>query len=156
MPREFKEIADDLRSDGALRDFYICGTTRTHWNAVLRRVRCNWKAHRFSIDGETQELPSSFEAIEHLRGRANLCLGIQVADAYVNCHFFWDEEIEFDFRPEDFRTPSDGRRYAGFSKTLLIRPVNPASPRTRTGAGHCQVDRFEPIAKIKKGDRRDI
>src|ERR1700733_8246444 len=119
MPHEFKEIADDLRSDGALRDFYIHAANRADWNAVLRRVRSNREADCFTVDGESQELPQSFEAIESLRQMANPCLSILVDGAFVNCHFFLDEEIEFDFRPEDFRTPGRWSALCGFFQELV-------------------------------------
>jgi hypothetical protein len=132
MPREFKEVTDDLRSDGALRDFYIRAANRADWNAVLCRVRRNWKANRFTVDGESRELPQSFEAIERLRQKANPCLNILVDGAYVNCHFFWHEEIEFDFRPEDFARRSDGQRSVDSSRGLSMWLANPASSPTRT------------------------
>jgi hypothetical protein len=105
MPHDFKEIADALRSDGALRDFYIYGTNRIDWNGLLRRSRRGWEKDYFTVDSERRELPQTFEEIESLREQANLCWSVLVGGAYVNCHFFCVEQIEFDFRPEDYRTP---------------------------------------------------
>lgn len=105
MPREFQMIADDLRPDGALRDFYIHGTNRSDWNTVMRWVRGKLESGCFTVDGESRELPLTFEAIEQIRTQATPCLSIPIAGAYVNCHFFCDDEIELDFRPEDYYTP---------------------------------------------------
>ena len=61
MPHEFKEIADDLVSNGALRDFYIRGANRADWNVVLRRVKNSREADRFIVDGDSRDLPQSFD-----------------------------------------------------------------------------------------------
>jgi hypothetical protein len=63
MHREFQDIAEDLRSDGALRDFYIHGTSRADWNAVVREVRSRLEPDCFIVDGNSRELPSSFDEI---------------------------------------------------------------------------------------------
>jgi hypothetical protein len=143
MPHEFKEIADDLRSDGTLRDFCICTANRADWNAVLRRVRSNRKADRFTVDGESRELPQSYEAIERLRQKANPFLNILVDGAYVNCHFFWDEEIELDFRPEDFSTPE---RWAALCRFFqeIVDVIGKSGVITHENARDDVIDRFGP------------
>jgi hypothetical protein len=143
MPHEFKEIADSLRSDGALRDFHIRGANRTDWNVVLRRVSSHREAYRFTVDGESQDLPQAFEAIEKLRQKANPSLSIMVDSAYVNCHFFWDEEIEFDFRPEDFRTLERWSALCGFFQEI-VDVVGKAGVITYENAQDDIIDRFEP------------
>jgi hypothetical protein len=149
MPHEFNEIADDLRSDGALRDFYIRAANRADWNAVLRRVRSNRKADCFTVDGESRALPQSFEAIEHLRQKANPCLSILVDGGYVNCHFFGHEEIEFDFRPEDFRTPERWSSLCGFFQQI-VDVVGKSGVITHENAEDCVIDRFEPRTKLEQ------
>jgi len=143
MPHEFKEIADDLRSDGALRDFYIRAANRADWNAVLRRVRSNRTADRFTVDGESREMPQSFEAIECLRQKANPCWNILVDGAYVNCHFFWEKEIEFDFRTEDFRTPERWSALCRFFQEI-VDVVCKSGVITHENAQDDVIDRFEP------------
>ena len=105
VARSFYEVLDALQSDGGLRDFYIPAANRIHWNAVLCLVRSRLESDSFTVDAEPKELPPTFEAIEYIRTQANPCLSIPVAGAYVNCHFFRHDEIELDFRPEDYRTP---------------------------------------------------
>lgn len=146
MPREFKVIADDLHSDGALREFYIRNANRADWDAILKRVNRNWKAYDFSVDGEARELPLSFETIEHLRREANPLLSIQIAEAYVNCHFFGDEEIEFDFRPEDFRTPERWVKLCEFFQDM-VDAVGKSGIVTYENMPREVIDNFEPSAK---------
>jgi len=143
MAHELKRIAGDLRSDGTLRDFYIRDANRMDWDAVLKRVSRNWQPHRFSVNGEAQELPLSFEMIERLRASANACLGVQVADAFVNCHFFWDGEIEFEFRPEDFRTAERWAALCGFFQDM-VDAVGKSGIVTHECRQYAVIDRFEP------------
>lgn len=149
MARELKHIANDLRSDGTLRDFYIRNASRADWNAVLKRVSCNWQAHRFSVNGENRELPQSFETIEQLRASAIVPrLGVQVADAYVNCHFFWDGEIEFEFQPEDFRTPERWAALCGFFQDI-VDAVGKSGIVTHESKQHAVIDKFEPRPRVQ-------
>jgi hypothetical protein len=149
MPLEFKEIADDLRSDGGLRDFYIRAANRADWNTVLRRMRSNREAAYFTVDGESRELPQQFEVIERLRQEASLCWSILVAGAYVNCHFFWDEEIEFDFRPEDFCTPERWSALCAFFQEI-VDVVGKSGIITYENGKNDVIDRFEPRTKVEK------
>jgi hypothetical protein len=143
MPHDFKEIADDLRSDGALRDFYIRGANRADWDAVLRLVRSNRAAYRFMVDGNSQDLPPSFDAIDKLRQKANPRLSILLDGTYLNCHFFWDEEIEFDFRTEDFRTPERWSALCRFFQEI-VDVVGKSGVITYENAQDDVIDRFEP------------
>jgi len=149
MPRDFKEIVDALRSDGALRDFYIHAANRMDWNVLLRWSRNNRQADCFTVDRGRRELPQTFEAIELLRQQANLCWSVLVAGAYVNCHFFCVEQIEFDFRPEDYRTAERWSALCDFFQEV-VELVGKSGVVTYENAEGDVIDRFEPRAKVEK------
>ncbi len=145
MKRSFQEIAEAFRSDGALRDFYIHDTTRQDWNALLRLVRRKFGAGRFDVDGETREIPETFEEIERIRAHASLCLAVPVAGAYACCHFFCHHQIEFDFRPEDYRTPE---KWSALSELFqsIVDTVRKPGVVTYENVEDDIIETFEPRA----------
>jgi len=131
MPRDFREIVDDLRSDGALHDFNIHATNRTDWNAVLRRSRSNREEDCFTVNGESRELPQTFEVIEHLRQEASLCWSVLVVGAHVNCHFFVRSRLILIFARKIIARWTDGQRSVNFFRRLSMWLENPASSPTK-------------------------
>jgi hypothetical protein len=148
MTREFQEITEAFRSDGALRDFYIHHTNPADWNVVLRRVKGMLEDGCFTVDGESRELPATFDEVERIRAKAKPCLSIPVAGAYVCSHFFCAEEIEFDFRPEDYRTPETWSMLAVFLQNIVDAVAKPGVV-TYENAGDDVIVRFEPKRKIE-------
>jgi hypothetical protein len=53
-----------------------------------------------------------------LKNQANLSR-IPIAGADVNCHFFCEEQIEMDFRPEDYRTPQRWSALSDFFQGIV-------------------------------------
>ena len=86
--------------------------------------------------------------IEVIRAEACPCVNIPVARAYVCCHFFCSEEIEFDFRPEDFRTPET---WAALSKFLqdIVETVGKRGVVTYENAPDDVIEIFEPRQKVE-------
>jgi len=148
MTREFQEITEAFRSDGALRDFYIQDTSKADWNVVLRRVRRMLRAGCFTVDGEDRELPTTFEEIERIHAEECPCLNIPVAGAYVCCHFFCAEEIEFDFRPEDYRTPEAWSALSEFLQDIVDTVAKPGIV-TYENAPDDVIERFEPKRRVE-------
>lgn len=148
MTREFQKVADALRSDGELRDFYIHGTTKADWNVVLQRVRRMLGDGCFTVDGEDRELPATFDEIERIRAKECPCLSIPVAGTYVCCHFFCAEEIEFDFRPEDYRTPETWSALSEFLQDVVDTVAKPGVV-TYENAPEDVLERFEPKRRVK-------
>jgi hypothetical protein len=70
-------------------------------------------------------------------------LSIPVAGAYVNCHFFCEEQIEMDFRPEDYRT---FERWSGLCEFFrgIVYAVGKPGIITHENAENDVIERFEP------------
>jgi hypothetical protein len=146
MPRQFHEIVGDLASDGSLRDFYIFGTSPSHWNRFLAFIRPHIRQDAFRVDGQVTELPPAFEDIYALRSTASPCLSIPVGGGFLCCHFFSDSEIELDFVPGDYRTPERWAALCSFLQDLvdlvgLPGIVTPENRETEV------IERFEPRTK---------
>jgi hypothetical protein len=137
-----------------LRDFYIHGANSVDWNLVLQRVRRMLEAGCFTVDGESRELPATFEAIEGIRAAANPCLSIPVAGAYVCCHFFCPEVIELDFRPEDYRTVETWSALSEFLQGI-VDTVSKPGVVTYENAEEDVIEKFEPRKKIEPSPPAD-
>jgi hypothetical protein len=119
MLRHFQELAADLASDGALRDFYILDVDVVHWNRLLQFVRPRLHKDCFRIDDRIEPLPPTFESIYAMRSTASPCLSIPIGESFLVCHFFSDSEIELDFRPEDYRSPQRWTSLCDFLQALV-------------------------------------
>jgi hypothetical protein len=153
MTRKLEEIADAFRSDGALRDFYIYNTSSADWNTVLHQVRPNLDTDCFTVDGKSRNLPKTFEEIERIRQKANAFLCIPVAGASVCCHFFCKNEIEFDFRPENYRTQESWSALSTFLQDI-VDAVGKPGVVTYENAEDVVIARFEPKQNVKPSIER--
>jgi len=102
--KPFLEVASELQTDGALRDFYVFDISLGHWQTFLDHVRDIVHPSSFVIDGEIAPLPKTINEIRRLWDSASPCLSIPVASGFLCCHFFSDTELELDFFPSDYST----------------------------------------------------
>ena len=101
MSVEWADVAEAFEPDGALRDIYVLGTTRREWRLLLDAlVGGPWPAELL-----VQGAPPK-DAIEALRALddpdTSSSLRLDVGGALINCHFFHDDDIEFDLSPAEF------------------------------------------------------
>lgn len=87
--------------DGSWRDVYVLNTSENDWNAVLEGLHCNYALSLF-IDGElwTKALPT-FSAILAMREHSGFTAKIDVSNITIKCHFFTEDQIEFDIDPRE-------------------------------------------------------
>jgi hypothetical protein len=149
VTRNFLESADALRSDGAFRDFYVHNTSRGDWNAVLHQMRSKLEAGCFTVDGDSRDLPQTFEEIEQIRAQGCPCLSIPVAGAYVCCHFFCHDQIELNFRPEDYRTPERWSELSGFLQSIVDTVAKPGVV-TYENVEDDVIETFEPTRNVEQ------
>ena len=102
--RPFREIAEELKPDGALRDFYIFETDSGTWQLFLESIRSLTGPEDFRIDGAIAPLPSKASEIFAIWSGASPCLSIHVGSGILCCHFFTETELELDFVPKDYAT----------------------------------------------------
>lgn len=84
---------------GSLLDIYVFDVGANEWQSVLTFLAANYELH-YSEDGVAQPLPPFTTIRRHQNERAT-SLKIQLPGFTVNTHFFLENEIEMDVRPED-------------------------------------------------------
>ena len=102
----WEEVSQDFQRDGSWRDIYIFDTTVDDWQALLDYLRDREMVTWFTIDGEPAVPMSDARAIFALRDTVAPSIGFRAAGLDLACHFFCEEEIEFDFVPTDVTAKS--------------------------------------------------
>lgn len=102
---KWEQVAKDFEScDGALCDIYVQNTTVDDWQAVMDSLERSKLDIELQIDGQVVELPQDISELLFRHPDASCpCMYVQIGSTTLNCHFFTDEEIEFDLNPRDMR-----------------------------------------------------
>ena len=151
------EHADAFEVDGSLRDLYVLHTTLEHWQRMLNYVRRAGLVAGFERGAQPAPLPqqvSDIFAEKYDPDHESLLLRLNVGGLRINCHFFQDDEIEFDFDP---REVTDEQRYealmdfmVGLGRTTGKRVVmTPESPSGTAPA-------FVPLFDLPIGAQRPV
>lgn len=97
---EWSTVSAAFKPDGALRDIYILNATRADWQAVIDVVKREVSDLNFQVGGKESRIPENVSELFD-RGPNDLatCLYVPFGQSTLNCHFFSDDEIEFDLDP---------------------------------------------------------
>jgi hypothetical protein len=112
--------------DGALRDVYVLSTTLRDWDLVMKDLREGPFSARFH-DAEPSGWPSDLRTLFC----AKRTLSFRVGHLVFFCHFFNEDQIEFDFDPNGMLA-ADVDQLLGFvshvgrltRRTVLVTPEN--------------------------------
>jgi hypothetical protein len=115
---DWDRAASDFEPDGSLRDIYVFGTDLSDWQRVLDALRTWRPGPNLRIDGEPAAIPDKAEEIFARARKLGASLSVEVADALVNCHFFREDEIEFDLDPRDVAGPEQLEALGRFMRIL--------------------------------------
>ena len=91
----------------------------------------------YSIDGQTSRLPTSVAEAFAARTDASALLTFRFGGIHFATHFFADDELEFDFYPNDIHGQSDLDSLLDFIQRigdLLARPVSITPENSREDA----------------------
>jgi hypothetical protein len=95
-------IRDAFVADGSWRDIYICNTLATDWDSMLNWLRDAYTSQiAFTFDNERSPLPVDFASIQKLRETGSASLDVDLQGLHLKCHFFGEQEIEFDLDPSE-------------------------------------------------------
>jgi hypothetical protein len=72
----------------------------------------------FKVDDRDTPLPLSVGAIFRYRGEHTHLLDIRVRDVSIHCHFFLEEEIEFDVNPREIESEAQEDAVVEFMRGL--------------------------------------
>jgi hypothetical protein len=95
----FEKCRSHFQWDGSWRDLYVRDTGRSDWNQLLDFLRQSDYKCDFSVNGSAAELPKDAAAIFAQREASGSSLVVEVSAVLLRCHFFTENEIEFDFDP---------------------------------------------------------
>jgi hypothetical protein len=143
---EWATVAEDFEPDGSLRDIYVHETSGDDWQRVLEHLKARYSPLRFMIDSEDAPLPSTVGDIFAIHKRAAPSLGFSVDGVLVACHFFTEDEIEFDIAPQDVRGPAQLAAIQAFMIELgrLTSRVVSLTPESMP---HLPILEFDPRAE---------
>jgi hypothetical protein len=115
---DWSQIAPDFEADGSLRDVYILGTSLEDWSSVWAALLAGSNSVSFTVDGEPRTPPLDVAEAFFLRRNHTVCASYVLGRQRLNCHFFIEEEVEFDLDPRDVDGPAEADRLAQFITTL--------------------------------------
>lgn len=113
--------------DGALRDIYVVGTTLGDWQRILDLLNdCSPDALVFYVDGEKIFSAPSAKVIFERRPEIAILLHVKAGNVHFCCHFFSEEQIEFDLDPRDLKSEEDLQAVLAFMSFLANGTAKPA------------------------------
>ncbi len=97
----YEDVKEEFVFDGAWLDIYVLGVTLDDWQKMLDFLRDAPYTTVFLIDGEENEIPrclGKFDEEQTIYGLRS-GMAVDLGDVILKCHFFSEDEIEFDFDP---------------------------------------------------------
>lgn len=140
----YKEIA--FYVDGSLRDIYVKKTDKHDWKNLLKFLQKSTYSIQLIVGDEKITLPERVEDIFDQKQPCLLC--VDQEHLGLNCHFFTEEEIEFDLDPELINTDQRLARLIDFIHVIgrLLRKEVFLTPENRS---EYPLFRFDPITNIE-------
>lgn len=144
---DWKISQEVLGVDGSLRHICVRNTNVEDWQTVVDWLRTSSYILKFRrLENET--LPENVQTIFDRQEEILSFMSVDVGDASLNCHFFWEKEIEFDLDPREMTSEAVVQRVFDFMAhlgNLLGKPVD-LCPE---GFDDFAIFRYDPaIAKL--------
>lgn len=121
----WEDVRKDFAPDGALRDIYVENVSSADWERVLSFVVSEYGPPRFLVDGEPAPLPRTAQDVFELHGRCSTIMNFDVGGMDIACHFFGEDEIEFDLLPAEVDGPTRLTALLGFLRRLALLTSKP-------------------------------
>ncbi|MES9685386.1 hypothetical protein ABWK22_21295 [Gottfriedia acidiceleris] len=89
--------------DGSLRDIYVLDVTLEDWQKLIDWLRLSDWVIEFYIDGQknTNKITNVSKIFEEKKKKSVL-MAINIKSVLINCHFFVEDELEFDINPNNY------------------------------------------------------
>ncbi|WP_152532133.1 hypothetical protein [Leptolyngbya sp. Heron Island J] len=143
--------------DGSWRDIYILNTSSMDWDKLLDALSHSKYEIKFWVDNaKSQPILTMQEALE-IRKKACPLMHVEMMGIAIACHFFTDENIEFDIDPrqvvnqQDLDAILDFMTFLGnlLQKTVVLTPENLEDipliqffPKAQTFSYHKENERY--------------
>ena len=129
---KWEDYKVEFEFDGSWRDIYVLNTTISHWQLLIDFLHSDIYEHSCTVGGDESELPSLAKEIFDAEHEFKPLLHLTVGSAILNCHFFTDEEIEFDIDPREIQSERQAEQIFAFmrqigellDKEVILTPEN--------------------------------
>jgi hypothetical protein len=140
---DWQHAKAEFELDGSLRDVYILNADVGVWQKVIDSLRSSDYPLLYDVNGTEATLPENVADVFGIRSDVGLSLSVEAEGILLNCHFFTEEEVEFDLDPREM--DSEERLQALFR---FKRRIGEAAGRqvimTPENAAHHPVFVFSP------------
>lgn len=117
---KWEDYKHEFEFDGSWRDIYVLNTGLADWQLVIDLLKTDIYEPQFNVDGDKAIFPLSVDEIFMIRNEASSYLLFKVDSIQLNCHFFIEAEIEFDFDPREIKSEFDAQRIFNFMRRLGV------------------------------------
>ncbi|MEH7389634.1 hypothetical protein V7149_19980 [Bacillus sp. JJ1503] len=90
--------------DGSLRDIYIVDVDLTDWQKFFDWIRTSPWDIVYYKDGQETEYEETDDAHFLKDNDYHILMSININGVLINCHFFSEDEIEFDIDPKEVKS----------------------------------------------------
>ena len=128
---KWTKYKNEFEWDGSLLDLYTLDIHISHWQRLIELLQGTYSTI-FTADGNVTSMPKDVADIFHLREEKNVLMAIELDGIQINCHFFTEDEIEFDIDPREISTEEKATRLFEFmqiigktlQKEVILTPEN--------------------------------
>jgi hypothetical protein len=139
----WETVRGEFVFDGSWRDIVVFGTDLTDWQRMLDGIRSAGYEFVYYRADEPTELPAKACDAFPLSGECDRRLSVWFAGVLANCHFFTEEEIEFDIDPREVKGQRELDALFGFMR-CMAKSVNKDVVLTAENMPEIVVFRLRP------------
>jgi hypothetical protein len=98
---QWSQCKKSFEFDGSWRDIYVLKTNSIDWNRLLDALTNSKYEMKFWVDNERVQPIKTIQELLEIPTRSSPLMHIDISDVNIACHFFTDENIEFDIDPRE-------------------------------------------------------
>ena len=114
----WEDYKAEFEFDGSWRDIYILETSDSEWQILIDFIRTNAYEYSCFVGGEEAALPIRVNGVFEPDYEFRPLLLIKAGSVILNCHFFTEEEIEFDLDPREITSEFQAEQVFTFMRQL--------------------------------------
>jgi len=99
----WETVRREFYCDGSWRDIYVFDTNMAAWQRMLDAFRASPCQVQYFRDHQPAELPKQATDAFPLPDECNRMLSVIFSGVTANCHFFTENDIEFDIDPREIK-----------------------------------------------------
>ena len=127
LPLPWADLRQAFHVDGSLRDIVVVDTDLGDWERAYAYVRQLGAAADARLKSDPDPLPAYVREVFALHDEQSTRLEVHLGHVQLNCFFFGELEIEFDFSPKAIASETEARSIVSFMRGLgqaTGRPVH--------------------------------